>query len=482
MPRRRMRMGELERLSGVPRETIHYYLREGLLPEPVRRGRTQAFYDETHLERLALVRRLREEKYFPVAVIRSVLAAGLEGPRGRDVETLADVLRIDPHLTGDRAPPVAVDEGVEALARDLGLLRTGEGRDDPAVARVLSSVAEAVELQGDARELTLRDLEVSAPRVRDLVEAEAAVFFDTVIRTGDLGAAVGALRAGRSAVARFLAAYRDLMLRRIVESLASAVGEAAGRVKLAAPLPLSPALRARLGVDARRSELLALAHRGDVAKANELVWHLFVLGPSRDLGKLGSGVAALLRPRGSVLVAAAAEDAAELERILDRAGAFPLGSVLAASHALRGALAPLRDEHGVLERAVPALRRLFDAAPGRDADPLASALAYLYRGLVALALPQALGRVELATGDLDAALRVVLSAPGRLHPALHATLEANARLGLGRGLSLLGLHGDARAELRRAGELDPTGPVAKSAETLLATFDPEILAGVGRTR
>ena len=45
MARRRMRMAELERLSGVPRETIHYYLREGLLPAPSRQGKTQALYD-----------------------------------------------------------------------------------------------------------------------------------------------------------------------------------------------------------------------------------------------------------------------------------------------------------------------------------------------------------------------------------------------------------------------------------------------------
>ena len=54
-----------------------------------------------------------------------------------------------------------------------------------------------------------------------------------------------------------------------------------------------------------------------------------------------------------------------------------------------------RDEHageGLLERVVPALRRLFDADPGRDADPLASALGFLRRGLVGVALPRALGR------------------------------------------------------------------------------------------
>src|SRR5690606_18236712 len=94
--RKRMRMAELARVSGVSRETIHYYLREGLLPRPVKGGKTVAYYDESHLERLTLIRRLREEKYLPLAVIRRIVEAGPEGPSDRDVDTLSDVLSIDP--------------------------------------------------------------------------------------------------------------------------------------------------------------------------------------------------------------------------------------------------------------------------------------------------------------------------------------------------------------------------------------------------
>src|SRR5277367_6797780 len=84
-----MRMAELARRSGVTRETIHFYLREGLLPRPEKGGRTVAYYGEEHLERLQLIRRLREEKYLPIAVIRRLL----ESPAAaeRDVDVLADV-------------------------------------------------------------------------------------------------------------------------------------------------------------------------------------------------------------------------------------------------------------------------------------------------------------------------------------------------------------------------------------------------------
>src|SRR5271155_690746 len=94
-PPRGMRMAELAEKSGVTRETIHFYLREGLLPRPRKGGRTVAFYGEEHLERLRTIRRLREEKYLPLAVIRRLLESPAAAAE-RDVDALAEVLQIDP--------------------------------------------------------------------------------------------------------------------------------------------------------------------------------------------------------------------------------------------------------------------------------------------------------------------------------------------------------------------------------------------------
>src|SRR5262249_31087487 len=90
-----MRMAELAAKSGVARETIHFYLREGLLPRPRKGGRTVAYYDAEHLERLRLIRRLREEKYFPLAVIRKVLETPGATAEG-DLDGLAEVMHIVP--------------------------------------------------------------------------------------------------------------------------------------------------------------------------------------------------------------------------------------------------------------------------------------------------------------------------------------------------------------------------------------------------
>ena len=47
-----LRMGELAEASGVPVPTIKHYLREGLLPEPVKTSRNMAYYPPEFVERL----------------------------------------------------------------------------------------------------------------------------------------------------------------------------------------------------------------------------------------------------------------------------------------------------------------------------------------------------------------------------------------------------------------------------------------------
>jgi DNA-binding transcriptional MerR regulator len=71
-----MRMRELESRTGVNRETVRYYIREGLLPEPQREGRTSARYAETHVVRLQAIRRLQDERHLPLAVIKALLNSG----------------------------------------------------------------------------------------------------------------------------------------------------------------------------------------------------------------------------------------------------------------------------------------------------------------------------------------------------------------------------------------------------------------------
>jgi DNA-binding transcriptional MerR regulator len=68
-----LRMRDLVRESGLPRETIHFYKLQGLLPAPIKTGRNTALYTREHLERLRHIRELQERQFLPLKAIRAVL-------------------------------------------------------------------------------------------------------------------------------------------------------------------------------------------------------------------------------------------------------------------------------------------------------------------------------------------------------------------------------------------------------------------------
>ena len=68
-----LRMGELARASGVSAATIKHYLREGLLPEPVKTSRNMAYYPADFVERIRMIKQLQEERYMPLRVIKDLL-------------------------------------------------------------------------------------------------------------------------------------------------------------------------------------------------------------------------------------------------------------------------------------------------------------------------------------------------------------------------------------------------------------------------
>jgi DNA-binding transcriptional MerR regulator len=69
-----LKIGELAEVAGVSTGTIRHYLREGLLPAPVKTSRNMAWYPAGYAQRIALIRRLQEERFMPLRVIRSMLA------------------------------------------------------------------------------------------------------------------------------------------------------------------------------------------------------------------------------------------------------------------------------------------------------------------------------------------------------------------------------------------------------------------------
>jgi len=106
-----LKMSELAERSGVSAGTIKHYLREGLLPEPVRTSRNMAYYPEQFVERIRLIKRLQEERFMPLRLIR-------EHPdRGWTVPTMAAAVSLSRSAFAERFRAATGETPMQNLTR-----------------------------------------------------------------------------------------------------------------------------------------------------------------------------------------------------------------------------------------------------------------------------------------------------------------------------------------------------------------------------
>jgi DNA-binding transcriptional MerR regulator len=160
-----VRISELARQSGLPVATIKFYLREGLLPPGDPISRTQAEYSDAHLERLRLIKALRDIADLPVATVGTVLAAVDD-----EEMPLLDLLGVtQTAVAGSKGTASASQAGVELAAQLLADLEWTLMEDSPLVdslARVLDV------LRGEGEPVDAESLKPWADAARAVAEVE----------------------------------------------------------------------------------------------------------------------------------------------------------------------------------------------------------------------------------------------------------------------------------------------------------------------
>ncbi len=68
-----MKISELVKKTGVPKETIHFYIREGLLRKPRKSGVNIADYHDGYVEQIQLIKDLRDNYYLPIPEIKKII-------------------------------------------------------------------------------------------------------------------------------------------------------------------------------------------------------------------------------------------------------------------------------------------------------------------------------------------------------------------------------------------------------------------------
>lgn len=145
-----MKISELSQKAGIPLPTIKFYIREGLLPPGVRTQKNQSDYGAGHLERLELIRSLRDDAGLPIETIARALRAADSAKR--DFISLAiDALSRPPPATTSTSSPAyrKAARAVSGIAKKRGWAVDEKDAAFRDAVLAVSSLSSAFPLEGE---------------------------------------------------------------------------------------------------------------------------------------------------------------------------------------------------------------------------------------------------------------------------------------------------------------------------------------------
>jgi DNA-binding transcriptional MerR regulator len=219
--RQLLKISELAGASGVPVATVRHYLREGLLPEPVKTSRNMAYYPPEFAERIRLIKQLQEERFLPLKVIRELLDSGDGDPdRLRALIELEDRI-LDRALAGEqeRVPAAEVreryDVPADVLGRlaELGVLGDGRGGYSPSDVRIVEAISRFRAGGYDERiGFTVYDTLRYKRAMEELVREEVEVLMSRLAGEMEPDRAVELIEAGAQPLQDLIAALHTKLL------------------------------------------------------------------------------------------------------------------------------------------------------------------------------------------------------------------------------------------------------------------------------
>ena len=213
-----LRMGELAEASGVSAATIKHYLREGLLPEPVKTSRNMAYYPPEFVDRIRLIKQLQEERFMPLRVIRSMLD---EDPdRARTLVELEDRI-LERALAGERTRTSAAevreryDVPAEVLDRleEIEVLSPNSRGYTPSDVKIIEAISRfRAGGYEEAIGFTVYDTLRYKRAMEDLVREEVEVLMDRVAGKMEPDRAMELIEAGAEPLKDLIAAMHTKCL------------------------------------------------------------------------------------------------------------------------------------------------------------------------------------------------------------------------------------------------------------------------------
>jgi DNA-binding transcriptional MerR regulator len=187
MSEERMTVRQLSKAAGVSVASIKYYTREGLLPAGDSSAEHRAHYDDGHLDRLRLIRALRDVGKLPIATISAVFDAMAQG--GRPFSVVARAL--DAMASGESKRTRQLEQARSELVEMLGTLGVEPRANSGALQDLALALVRLREIRGEMPVQSLLPYAESALALAQLeTEANQDVFSQdtaTLLRTVVLG-------------------------------------------------------------------------------------------------------------------------------------------------------------------------------------------------------------------------------------------------------------------------------------------------------
>jgi DNA-binding transcriptional MerR regulator len=145
-----LKMSELAEQSGVSAGTIKHYLREGLLGQGtdiVRTSRNMAYYPPEYVARLRLIKRLQEDRFMPLRVIRQMMdtdparAAALVELEDRILDRALEAGAAERVSAAEVARRYDVPRNVLDRLVELGVLSPDSRGYDPDDLRIVAAIS-----------------------------------------------------------------------------------------------------------------------------------------------------------------------------------------------------------------------------------------------------------------------------------------------------------------------------------------------------
>jgi DNA-binding transcriptional MerR regulator len=213
-----LKMKDLAQASGVSAGTIKHYLREGLLPEPVKTSRNMAYYPAEFVDRIRLIKQLQEERFMPLKVIKSMLDDDPE--RARALVELEDRI-LERALAGEQSRVSAAElrrrydvpqEVLDRLA-ELEVLTPSSRGYGPRDVEIVEAISRFRAGGYDERiGFTVYDTLRYKRALEELVKEEVQVLLDRLAGEMDPDRAVELIAAGSEPLNELMAALHQKSL------------------------------------------------------------------------------------------------------------------------------------------------------------------------------------------------------------------------------------------------------------------------------